>query len=504
MKKIAYIFLSILKITCLFSQNNDSKRDNVWLLGYDSAAQNIDTCYGNTKLNFEKKPLKSQFQYTDMNFSNDAAMICDTSGRLLCYTNGIYVADSTHQPMKNGKGLNPGEQANAVGEYGYICEQGSLLLPKPENNNLYYLIHTPVYLDTKPKIAEYVGEKLYYTLIDMSKNNGKGEVIEKNKVLYDQNYLDVGKITACRHANGIDWWIVVADYISKNYNVFLLSSQGIIFKSKQSFEKGQEAGVGQAVFSPDGSKYARLNSVSIDKGTFIDVFDFDRCNGVLSNQKEYSYKKDTAYAGGTAISPNSRYLYAFSYRKVYQFDLQAANIFANIDTVGVFDGVIPPEFQIPNHFFLAQLAPDGKIYVSVPGGSKYLHVVNEPNKKGKACNFVQRGFKLAGFNYTTMPNFPNFRLGKAAQPCITAVEEAEKDNIKIYPNPATSKINILYNPEKLQRSTLIISDIQGKAILQKALNDDKIDVSDFPNGIYFLQILNENKVVFREKVVILK
>ena len=484
----------------------DNKRDNIWLFGYDSAAQQEDTCYGNTKINFDKKPLKSKFQYTSMNLRSDAAMISDTSGKLLFYTNGIYVADSTHQPMKNGKGLNPGEFADIHKDYGYISEQGSLILPKPGSNYLYYLIHTPLVYDTKkPVNYQYFADKLYYSLIDMSKNNGKGEVIEKNKILYDKNELGVGKITACRHANGIDWWIVVADFVNTKYNVFLLSEKGVEFVSKQTFPKGKLSGIGQAVFSPDGTKYAYVNAYQVYNGLSIDIFNFDRCAGVLSNQVSIVIPKDTTYCAGASISPNSRYLYATAYQKVYQFDLQAADIFKSIDTVGVFDGIIPKEFDIPNYFYLAQLAPDGKIYVSVPGTSKYLHVVNEPNKKGKACNFVQRGFTLAGNNYTTMPNFPNFRLGAAATPCNSvASEEVVQGIIKIYPNPTDNYIYIDYSKENLINNQLIISDIQGKIIFQKPLNEDKIDVSDYPNGIYFLQIRKDDRVIFREKVVILK
>ncbi len=497
MKKSILFTTSFLYLTLVINaQTMDNKRDNIWIFGYDSAGKIIDTCYGNTKLSFDKKPLKSKFQYTDMNLSSDVAMISDTSGKLLFYTNGIYIADSTHQPMKNGQGLNPGEFADIHKDYGYISEQGAIILPKPGSNYLYYLIHTPLVYDTKkPVNYQIYADKLYYSLIDMGKNNGKGEVVEKNKILYDKNELGVGKITACRHANGIDWWIVVADFVNTKYNVFLLSEKGIEFISKQAVPKGQISGVGQTTFTPDGTKYIYFNGVSISQGTFLDIFDFDRCKGLLTNQRSINFKKDSAYAVGTAISPNSKYLYVFNYQKVYQFDLQAADIFKSIDTVGIFDGIIPKEFDIPNYFYLAQLAPDGKIYVSVPGTSKYLHVVNEPNKKGKACNFVQRGFTLAGNNYTTMPNFPNFRLGKAAQPCeMVGNEEVEKVKyeVKLYPNPSDG--NLIFDNGVAINTTLYIYDISGKVILSQNISDKitPINISHLSNGIYYCRLWGDD------------
>jgi hypothetical protein len=181
MKHLSFILFFTFS-TFLFSQNKDAKRDYIWLYGYDSAYNSTKPDFGNGIINFNTQPKISSFKYTDMNFNDDIAMICDTTGKLLFYTNGIYIADSTHQPMKNGDGLNPGKLANTNKKGGYINCQGSIILPKPNSNNLFYLIHSSLIFDTSID-GYYRGEYLYYTLIDMSKNNGKGEVVEKNKIL---------------------------------------------------------------------------------------------------------------------------------------------------------------------------------------------------------------------------------------------------------------------------------------------------------------------------------
>ncbi len=497
MKKNILLCFIIFFSSFLFAQS-EIKRTNHWFLGYESASHNIDTLFGNSHIDFNKKPLKAKYKYLDMGFTDDVATISDTSGKLLFYTNGIYIADSTHQPMKNGKGLNPGISANQHPEDGYICPQGSIILPMPNSSKLFYIFHVSVIHNLTTGLIS--GERLYYTLVDMSKNNGKGEVIEKNKIIFDK-LLDFGKITACRHANGIDWWILMADSDTKNINTLLLSSKGIEDKGIQKFSFGEKGSVGQAVFSPDGTKYARFQGHNLLVKNQLLLYDFDRCTGKLSNQREQLFN-DSTFVGGLAFSPNSRFLYVIETPTIFQMDTYTSNL--QVDTVAIHNGFVPKETGLPARFRYAQLASDNKIYIATSNSSTYLHLIHEPDKKGKACNVEQHGFKLPTFNYTTIPNFPNFRLGAAVNNCITSTDEMIDENFKIYPNPTSDYLYLSYDKEKLQHSQLIVSDVQGKILLQNGLENDEIDVHNFPKGIYFLQILKENKVVFREKVVIIE
>ena len=494
MKKIL-LFIYLFFCSYVHAQTNDTKRDNIWLFGYSDpigANGQIDSSYDNSIINFAVKPIKAKRQTMDMNFNDDIAIISDTTGKLLFYTNGIYIADATHQPMLNGKGLNPGKTADKNEKYGYILPQGSLILPKPGNPDLYYLIHISTIFDVTNTPNDYKGEKLYYTLIDMSKNNGKGEVIEKNKVIIGNKFVDYGKITACRHANGKDWWIIVADFDTKSYNILSLSEKGIKLEKVQKFKTGNWGSVGQAVFSPDGTKYARFSGFDLLENNLLCLFDFDRCAGTLSNQKTLLTQKMT-FAVAAAFSPNSQFLYIFDHLTGYQFDTKELKL--KPDTVAIYDNFEDTITGINTVFYQAQLAPDNKIYLSTIGSTKYLHVIHEPNKKGKACNVEQHGFNLAGINYTTMPNFPNFRLGKAAQPCTVGVEDEESDkNIKIYPNPVHDILTIEAT-EILDNQTVSILDMLGKTVLSQklSLGKNNINMSDFPNGTYILKVGNATR-----------
>jgi PKD repeat protein len=66
------------------------------------------------------------------------------------------------------------------------------------------------------------------------------------------------------------------------------------------------------------------------------------------------------------------------------------------------------------------LAPDGKIYINSNNRCSYLHVINEPDSLGLACEVCQHCVDLPSVNAFSMPNFPNYRLGHLeGSPCDT-------------------------------------------------------------------------------------
>src|SRR5438093_11769444 len=91
-----------------------------------------------------------------------------------------------------------------------------------DSNMIYYMFHST--LDNAPYYTK--AHYLYYSKIDMNLNGGYGGVVNKN-VIAIQDTLTPGKITACKHANGRDWWVLVPRVNSNIYYTFLLSTQGI-------------------------------------------------------------------------------------------------------------------------------------------------------------------------------------------------------------------------------------------------------------------------------------
>ncbi len=406
------IILLILSLNLYSASAQDF--DFIWMLGYNSTLN--DTTFGGTRIDFSKSPPAYSYLYNDMNFFETNASISDSAGILQFYTNGIYVSNKNNSPMPNGMGLNPGQPATDFHDTGYILDQGAIIIPFPDEANKFYLFHADFKYSTSTLSAHSL--HLYFTVVDMSLDNGRGDVVQKNQILMTDT-LSLGKLTCVRHGNGRDWWLLMHEFSSKSYYRFLITPDGI-----QSLEKGSTSfsipneGLGQSCFSPDGNFFARINSFSFTDGPVLDVYHFDRCFGYLSNQVQLNLHDEFPNTAGLAISPNSRYLYVSSFLNVYQFDLWADDIAASKIKVAEWDGF--KDGNIETLFYLAQLAPDGKIYINSTSSPRYLHVINQPNLPYPYCDVQQHGIHLPTWNSVSLPNFPNYRLGPFnSSPCDT-------------------------------------------------------------------------------------
>lgn len=390
------------------------KRDNIWLFGSFSLSNPLGA---NVIMDFAEVPANIYYEFMGVPLDFTNASICDTSGDLLLYTNGISVYNFAYDSLENGGRINPGEYSDELVEVGNHLPQGALILPRPGSDSLYHLIYEE--LSRAPEFS--ANSKRVFSLfkakVNMSLNDGLGKVVEKDQLILGDT-LDVGKIVANRHANGRDWWILVPEYISEKYYKFLLTDEGLSDLGFQIIGENHYYGLGQASFSTNGKKYIQYNLYHFGEN-YLNIFDFERCTGELSNPLRIL---DTLYAfsGGAAISENSRFLYTPTDTKIYQYDLEADDIEASKVVVAEYDGYYDEIPALQTRFFMAALAPDGKIYISANNSSKYLHVIHEPDKKGLACNVEQHGIELPAWNQFTMPNFPYYGLGPLdGSPCDT-------------------------------------------------------------------------------------
>jgi hypothetical protein len=340
-----------------------------------------------------------------------------------------------------------------------------------------------------------------------------GAVIEKNIPLLNTP-LQCGMLTATKHANGEDWWILLNDYDSNLFYSFLITEEEPLAFESQSLGMEIPHGLGQAVFSPDGTKYA---CISLFGGAavpdLLSIYDFDRCTGLLSNSTQFVYG-DSAWSGGVAISPNSRYLYVSHYNYIFQFDLFANDIQASKDTVAIYDGyeiVITPTFTLPTRFFLMQLGPDGRIYINCPTSGNLLHVINNPDAVGVACDVQQHSVELPTYNLFSLPNFPNYRLGPLPDGACDTTTTTEnlmriQQEVSIYPNPATDRIKLSFISKLTVNSQLIIYTISGQQVAKYFLVEGQdeflIDVSKLNQSLYFYEIRNINEIYHCGKISI--
>lgn len=396
------IFVSLSGIFVLCSALIAQKHDNIWLFGYEGGMVSPhDDRFGITVLDFSDGPLRiSDNQEIGLDFYITALSMSDSTGKLLFYTNGIDVEDVTWNTMQNGANIHP----DVLG--GQTISQGVLGLQYPGKKHQYALLHLPRNYIGFP--LNTVGSlSLFYSRIDMDQNGGLGAVVEKSVLLLSDTLM-FGKLKAVKHANGRDWWVLAPEAFTNNVYRFLFDPEGFHLMGKQTIGATLYPGVGQAVFSPDGTRYAIYDTYTSSMPDVVDVYDFDRCTGMLSDHRRIELGVAPLVAGGATFSPNSRYLYVHSTLVVAQYDLLAPELGASRVELAWYDGYQSP---FPTHFFAGQLAPDGKIYVNTSNGTDVLHVIHRPDEAGAAAMLEQHGIRIPTYNASSMPNFPNYRLG---------------------------------------------------------------------------------------------
>ncbi|MFZ1331166.1 MAG: hypothetical protein WAR83_03210, partial [Flavobacteriales bacterium] len=342
--------------------------NNYWLGGYSSWAGPPN---GGVDIKFQSGSREVSYEERLIDFRRSNTNISDASGAILLSTNACYVANATGDSLLNGSGLSPGFYTDLYPE-GIFLTQPVLLLQKPESTNIYFLLHGTI--DDGPNSN---AEHLYLTTIDINSDGGLGEAITKNVSLIDED-LNVGKITAVRHANGRDWWVFCHKINTNIFYRLLVTPDGVSVDGTQAIGIVRPADVGQVCFSPDGTKFAYYWAVHD-----LEIFNFDRCTGLFSDPV-FIPIEDMNGGGGVAFSPNSRFLYVPSLNDFYQFDTDAADIPASMVHLGTWDGFYSPFEPFATAFDIAQLAPDGKIYISTGNSTFHLHVIHDPDQPGLA------------------------------------------------------------------------------------------------------------------------
>lgn len=368
--------------------------DNHWMLGYAGGDQSpANDSFGVSILSFFDAELRIvNNQGIDLFFDGSGNSLSDTEGNILMYSNNQEIRNANDQLIINGLFEQNGDSER-------ILPQSFIYLPFDFLNLVHYVQMT--YTNGFPQL----GQNLSSSLINTSGTIGIYEQIEN--IIPDA--LALGQLSACRHANGRDWWVLAAVANMPLVYSVLLNPDGVTLTDTMEVAYDMQSGLGQAKFSPDGNQYIRYNNVIIGEDDYLDIFNFDRSTGQLSNHKHANIDSD-ARAGGIAVSPSSQYLYVSHYNHVFQYDLWAENIFATRDTVAVYDGYRELDF-FSSRFYLAELAPDGKIYINSPTSVTKLHVIEYPDKQGLACDVRQHSIQLPNWNIATLANHPNYRLG---------------------------------------------------------------------------------------------
>jgi hypothetical protein len=352
MQKVFH-FLLLLTFSWVYSQGEA----NIWYFGFQAG---VDFSSG------------SPIALTDsqMNAFEGCTTISNSAGQLLFYSNGLSVWDANHQVMPNGSGLLSDQSST----------QAAIAIPRP-NSSSYYLFTTDA-------LGNANGAR--YSEIDMNLNGGLGDVTANKNILLFSPSCE--KVTAVKHQNGIDYWVIFHELsFNNNFRSYLVSASGVsavpvISSSGTSlpiFSASYSNAGGYLKFSPNGDKLINCINVGL-----VELFDFDATTGIISNPRLVC---DNLPNYGVEFSPSGSIAYITSgYGATYQllqFDLTSANIQSTELLIHQLD------FVNIYQFGGLQLGPDGKIYVAITN-LEYLSVINNPDVLGLGSNFSLNAVSL--------------------------------------------------------------------------------------------------------------
>lgn len=132
--------------------------------------------------------------------------MCDTNGNLLFYSNSKWIWNKNHEIMENGY----------AGPDQTTSYQGTICMPKPSSDSLYYVFKVGQRDEYNPMI---------YNTINLSNNNGLGKVIDTDTL--DAGWDAVEHITSTYLLDKENYWIITRKYDTQKYAAFLVNSDGV-------------------------------------------------------------------------------------------------------------------------------------------------------------------------------------------------------------------------------------------------------------------------------------
>lgn len=338
--------------------------------------------------------------------------VSDASGQLLfsvrfnvnSYKNGsiAHIYDRHNHPIPNTNLMGTVERSSPP-----------VVIPHGSNPAQYYIFYER-------------NKGLFYSLFDLTLNNGLGDIVQAEKNVMISGYGTViGKrMTAIKGCTGV--WLVIRSYSANEYYSYLVDGQGLHtmpvvsecgLLSIANYRNDQ---TGNLDASPDG-RYLATGVTSgvhnFDGG--LELYDFEKCSGRVKNAR---LLESNVWINGACFSPDNTKLYttqndyppANGFRhyegRVYQYDLTLPTLNAIIASKTL---IITNPLTIENDPYQCggchcpmnmglgdmKLSPHGKIYLlnqsymtcrttvnpQTENPGMAFHVIHAPNSAGVAC-----------------------------------------------------------------------------------------------------------------------
>jgi hypothetical protein len=386
MKK--YLFLAI-TIVCLTAANAQTltgpKQTYNWTFGtYGGLTWNTTRSFtvagktaGATATSLTNLP--SNFT-SSINTVEGCFTLSDVNGNLMFYSDGMTIWNKNNVAMSNGTGMTGNASST----------QSGIIFPYPGNTNQY--------------VAVTLGDAanvFAYSVVDMSLNAGLGNVVVGKKNLSFPTWSGsvAETVTAFRHANAVDYWVIAPGAGTTTYlNAWRFTSSGPLAPVKTALPTGLTTSVtvgGYIKISPDGKHFIWPTG---SNGTFI-VGDFDTNTGAFTNIKKVSDNyTNSNKAYGSEFSPDGTLIYICATQGLYVY--KADDLFTNPTTAVANRKLYTGLYSTPGAL---QLGPDRRIYGGVYG-TKNMYIINNPNEFSDPGIYFATNFTTGTINLG-LPSF---------------------------------------------------------------------------------------------------
>lgn len=197
----------------------------------------------------------------------------------------------------------------------------------------------------------------------------------------------------------------------------------------------------------------------------------------------------------------------------------AIDISNNVYTTGYFNGTVDFDSGAGivnlnsttsmDDVFILKIDESGNfIWAKNIGGTSYnrgysiaLNALGNVYTLGKFYGTTDFDLSTGIFNLTASSGGDIF-VQKMSQPPTSINESANPNNISFYPNPHNGTFNISISSQIKNGSIEIYNSLGDLVFKQETINQENtIELSNQANGLYFVKVMSENKIVWMGKIV---
>lgn len=187
---------------------------------------------------------------------------------------------------------------------------------------------------------------------------------------------------------------------------------------------------------------------------------------------------------------------------VMKTDSQGNEIFNKVLNVGTITGIT--QLEDGNEIICAN-ANQKSVLILIDSEGNVLNQqffsIGTIDDRATSMQITENGHVILGGRANAHTQAGDFWLVTMGEENTMNVNDWAKNEIKVYPNPATTQINI---QSEWFINEIKIKDLSGKSISNQKVNNEKkfiLNVQNFPSGVYLAEIISGNRKEVKKFIV---